>query len=95
MPKPVCTLAFGILAASLIARLPGQIIPVTWDETALATGQLKPPSVAATVKPVPASYYYRMRERVMYRRYPVYSSKTEPPGYLDKLANRNPKSLSM
>lgn len=91
MPKPVCTMAFGILAASLVARLPGQRIPVTWNEVALATGQLKPPIVAATVKPVPASYYYRMRERVMYRRYPVYSSKTEPPGYLDKLAQSEPQ----
>jgi len=53
--------------------------------------QLKQPLASAVVKEVPVSYYYMMAERVIYRRYPVYSSKTEPPGYLAKLAQAEPE----
>jgi hypothetical protein len=74
-----------------IVPLLAQTIPKTWDEVALSSGLLPPPVAGATVKPVPAAYYYRMRERVMYRRYSVYSSKSEPPGYLDKLALADPE----
>jgi hypothetical protein len=34
-----------------------------------------------------------MQERVMYRRYPVYASKSEPAGYLAKLALADPEDI--
>lgn len=72
-------------------RVSAETVPKTWDEASLASGQVKPPVAGATIKQVPASYYYRMKERVMFRMYPVYSSKAEPPGYLDKLAQCEPE----
>jgi hypothetical protein len=92
MSRSAKPLAAGLAAASLFtAVVLAQTIPRTWDEKALSTGQVPPPVAAATIKPVPAAYYYRMRERVMYRRYPVYSSKAEPPEYLQKLALVEPE----
>lgn len=86
-------LAAGSAAAAawLATSIAAQTIPTTWDEIALSTAQLKPPVASAVVKQVSADYYYRIAERVMYRRYPVYSSKTEPPGYLTKLAQAEPE----
>ena len=75
----------------LLVSLQAQTIPKTWDEAALASGVLPAPRAGATVKPVPVSYYYRMRERVLYRRYSVYTSKAEPPGYLEKLVAVQPE----
>ena len=45
----------------------------------------------AIIKQVQAAYYYRMQERVMYRIYPVYASKAEPRGYIEKLALVEPE----
>jgi hypothetical protein len=73
------------------AAVSAQGIPKTWDDDALSSGQLPPPVASATIKQVSAAYYYRMRERVMHRRYPLYSSKAEPPGYLEKLALIEPE----
>jgi hypothetical protein len=68
-----------------------QPVPRTWDEAALGSGILSPPAAHAKVTPVSAEYYYRIRERVMYRRYPVYASRSQPPGYLEKLALAEPE----
>ncbi|MBV8072019.1 MAG: hypothetical protein JO270_19080 [Acidobacteriaceae bacterium] len=89
MPPRFCAIAAAALF--IVLRLPAQSIPKTWDDAALATSQLKPPIAGASIKPVPASYYYKTKERVLYRVHPVYSSKTEPPGYLDKLAQTEPE----
>jgi hypothetical protein len=78
-----------IAAAMLPAR--GQTIPKTWDEKALATGLLPPPVAGAKVTLVTADYYYRIPERVMYRQYPVYAARFEPPGYLAELARKAPE----
>jgi len=92
MSQKARQLIAGLAATSLFATLlSAQAIPRTWDEAALSSGQLPPPVASATIKPVPAAYYYGMRERVMYRRYPVYTSKSEPPGYLEKLVLVEPE----
>lgn len=81
------------LAFLCLAVLPGQAqnIPKTWDAAALDSGILKPPVAGAKVTRVTADYYYRMVERVVYRRYPVYGSNSEPAGYLAKLALADPE----
>ncbi|MBZ5617537.1 MAG: hypothetical protein LAQ69_02205 [Acidobacteriia bacterium] len=83
----------ALFAADLFSLVPAyaQAVPKTWDERALETGVIQPPVAHAPVKHIPADYYYRMRERVIYRTYPVYSSKREPPGYLEKLALAEPE----
>jgi hypothetical protein len=74
----------ALLVVPFVVVLPAlaQRIPRTWNEADLSSGLLRPPVAGATVKPVGAEYYYRMRERVMFRRYTVYTSKSEPAGYL-------------
>lgn len=83
------------LALLCFAVLPGraQTVPKTWDETAMESGILKPPLADAKVTRVTAEYYYRMQERVIYRRYPVYASKSEPAGYLAKLTATDPEII--
>jgi hypothetical protein len=77
------------LAASLV--LGAQEIPKTWNEEAMKSGILNPPVAGVTITRVTPEYYYRMRERVLYRRYPVYGSKSEPPGYLEKFREVEPE----
>ena len=63
-----------------VTVLPGmaQTVPKIWYESAMESGILKPPVGGAIVIRVTAEYYYRMQERVVYRHYPVYGSKSEP-----------------
>ena len=86
----VRTLAVSLLCLSV---LPGgsQTVPKTWDAAALASGILTPPAAGTKVTRVTAEYYYRMQERVVFRRYPVYGSNSEPSGYLAKLALADPE----
>jgi hypothetical protein len=82
----------AVFAAVLaIAPLFSQTIPKTWDEAALSASLLPPPVKSAKIQQVPADYYYGMRERVMFRRYPVYASGSEPAGYLQQLAQAEPE----
>jgi RoxA-like, cytochrome c-like len=81
----------AVLVVVSIAPLLSQTIPKAWDEAAISSGLLPPPVASANIRQVPAAYYYRMAERVMFRRYPVYSSKSEPAGYLKKLALAEPE----
>jgi hypothetical protein len=85
MPAAVFAVVFSI------APLFGQTIPKTWDEAALSGSLLPPPFKSANIQQVPADYYYRMPERVMFRRYPVYASGSEPAGYLQQLAQAEPE----
>jgi hypothetical protein len=86
-------LARGAFSLGCFAVLPGhaQTVPKTWDPVAMETGILKPPVAGATVTRVTADYYYRIPERVVFRRYPVFSSKSEPVGYLAKIALADPE----
>src|SRR5687768_5309021 len=85
MPVAVLTVVLSI------APLFSQTIPKTWDEAALSGSLLPPPVKSANIQQVPADYYYRMPERVMFRRYPVYASGSEPAGYLEMLAQTEPE----
>ena len=91
MFRDACKSMLLVVAGFWVWPLQAQTIPKTWDEQALAGALLPPPVPGVTVKLAPAAYYFRMRERVMYRRYPVYASKAEPGGYLDKLAQAEPE----
>jgi hypothetical protein len=93
MPENVARAVGLIVGAFLLLPVASeaQAVPKTWDEAALASALIPPPVASAIIKQVPAEYYYRMRERVMYRIYPVYASKAEPRGYLEKLALVEPE----
>jgi hypothetical protein len=81
----------ALLVLSLSASSGPQEVPTTWDEQAIKSGFLPPPVAGVTITPVTADYYYRMRPRTLYRRYPVYRAVSEPRGYLDKLRQTEPE----
>src|SRR4051794_30847861 len=54
------------------------VIPKTWDEQALRTLELPLASPESSPVQVPASYYYQIPERPIYKSYPVYAPGHEP-----------------
>lgn len=66
-------------------------VPKTWDDAALSSMQV--PLVYPDASPTfaPASYYYRIPVRTIYKGYPVYRPDKEPPGYLDWLKHQSPR----
>ena len=65
-------------------------IPKTWDIHALEESHLPPPGAAMEIKFAPESYYYSLREHIIYKTYPFYAKEFEPPGYLDSLKKLDP-----
>ncbi len=66
-------------------------IPKTWDEAKLRRQILPLAETPFVPELVPAEYYYRVPERVIYRSYPIYAPGREPVGYLETLRNREPE----
>jgi hypothetical protein len=52
--------------------------PKTWDDAKMATVELPLASPIASPKHVPASYYYKIPVRPVYKQYPVYARGHEP-----------------
>jgi hypothetical protein len=69
------------------------IVPKTWDDAAMATLEVPLANPIGSPKHVPASYYYRLHVRPMYKSYPVYPAGHEPPGYMDWLKQQEPKVI--
>ncbi|HKD06871.1 MAG TPA: hypothetical protein VKB79_13295 [Bryobacteraceae bacterium] len=65
--------------------------PRTWIVADIQSGTIPPPVRRAAVTPIGADYYYRIPERVMFRRYPVYAAGREPVGYLERLSHIDPE----
>jgi hypothetical protein len=67
-------------------------IPKTWDADALRSSEL--PLADSDYSPVhvPASFYYQVPERPIYKSYPVYAPGREPHGYWERL-NRIPPEV--
>jgi hypothetical protein len=81
----------AIIVLSAVPAVAQTAIPRTWDDAAIKSALLPPPAAGVRIEQIASSYYYRMRERVIYRRYPVYASSAEPPGYLTQLAQAEPQ----
>lgn len=66
------------------------VIPRTWDDAAIATLEVPLANPVGSPKHVPATYYYRIPVRPIYKQYPVYAPGHEPPGYMDWLKRQEP-----
>src|SRR4051812_29226551 len=71
---------------------PGQEIPVTWDEAALASMQTPLRDAARTPKHMASTTYNRVPALKFYKSYPLYGPGREPAGYLDKLRQMEPET---
>ncbi|MHB8653299.1 MAG: hypothetical protein ACYDA9_05400 [Terriglobia bacterium] len=69
------------------------VIPKMWDDAAMATLEVPLANPIGSPKHVPASYYYRIPVRPIYKQYPVYASGHEPPGYMDWLKQQEPEVI--
>jgi hypothetical protein len=69
------------------------VIPQTWDEEALQTLELPLANPAYSPVHVPASYYYQIPERPIYKSYPVYTPGHEPAGYWQRLHRAVPEVI--
>jgi hypothetical protein len=79
-----------ILSAAPVAANCGQI-PRTWDEGALRTFEVPLADPGYSPVQVPASFYYQIPERPIYKSYPVYAPGRESKGYWDKLTHTPPE----
>lgn len=80
-----------IAAAYWSAAAIGEEIPRTWTDAAVAV--LEVPLAKPSYSPVHISEkeYYGLRERTVYKTYPVYHPKREPAGYMEWLKQQEPQ----
>ncbi len=69
------------------------VIPKTWDEQALRTLELPLANPEYSPVHVPASYYYQIPERPIYKSYTVYAPGREPEGYWQRLKSAVPEVI--
>ncbi len=86
--------ALMLLAHALRSPKPstplGSSIPRTWDEAALRTVEVPLANPEYSPVHVPASFYYQIPERPIYKTYPVYALGREPQGYWEELRSAVP-----
>ena len=83
---------FGWMA--LVSTSPGQSIPKTWDEAALASMQTPLLDPTRTPKHMSSDVYNRIPLLPYYKTYPVYAAGREPAGYLERLRQVEPEIIS-
>lgn len=71
----------------------GETIPKAWDDNENARAELPVVSLNGPRTYVPAGYYYKIPERVIYKSYPVYAAGKEPAGYLEWLKQQEPQVI--
>lgn len=86
--KKSVALAMLLLPAGVAGQAPN--IPETWDDEGMAAFELPLATPEFSPRHVPASYYYALPVRPVYRSYPVYHPDREPPGYLEELETKEP-----
>jgi hypothetical protein len=89
----IAVLALALAGPSQTAKPePGfhPAIPKTWDDAAMATLEVPLANPVGSPKHVPASYYYRIPVRPIYKSYPIYAPGHEPPGYMNWLRRQEP-----
>src|SRR5436190_24108694 len=79
------------LFLAFAASSPGQTIPITWDEAALASMQTPLRDPSRTPKHMPSEIYNRMPAIVFYKTYPIYAPGREPAGYMEQLRQLEPQ----
>jgi hypothetical protein len=57
-------------------------VPRTWEDQAMAALEVPLANPIGSPKHVPTDYYYRIPVRPIYKSYPVYAPRHEPPGYM-------------
>jgi hypothetical protein len=67
--------------------------PKTWDDRAIAALEVPLARPAASPRHIPASYYYRIPVRPIFKSYPLYAPGREPAGYFDSLRSKEPEEL--
>jgi mono/diheme cytochrome c family protein len=91
----ICLLLLFWCAGSLLrSQTPGgyqPAIPKVWDDAIMK--DLEVPLARAEYSPrhVPASFYYQVPVRPIYKSYPVYHPDREPKGYIEWLRSREPE----
>lgn len=68
-------------------------IPRMWDRAELRATELPLADAAATPVHATPEQYYSMPVRPIYASYPIYHPDREPPGYLAKLREREPRTV--
>src|SRR5829696_1898017 len=66
-------------------------IPRVWDETAMAAFELPLADPGIILKHTSVDEYYRIRERKIWKSYPVYAPGKEPPNYMEWLEEQEPE----
>lgn len=68
-------------------------VPRMWDDEAMSKLEVPLANPVASPRQVPASYYYKIPVRPIYKMYPVYAPGREPSGYMDWLKKQEPVVL--
>lgn len=66
-------------------------IPKTWVDSEIADLEIPLARTKFSPKHVTADYYYRIRERPVYKTYPIYAPGREPAGYFEWLQKQEPE----
>jgi len=66
-------------------------IPKVWDDAVMKDLEVPLARSEYSPKHVPASFYYQIPERPIYKSYPVYHPDREPKGYIEWLRSRDPE----
>jgi hypothetical protein len=69
------------------------VVPKMWDDVAMSTLEVPTADPVAAPTHAPASYYYRIPVRPIYKRYPIYAPGREPAGYMEWLKKQEPVVL--
>jgi hypothetical protein len=89
---PVLVWSFVLCGAESAAQAPAPDkvkVPRIWDDDAMKTLEVPLANPAGSPKHVPASYYYKIPVRPIYKQYPVYAPGREPVGYMNWLNSRS------
>jgi hypothetical protein len=85
------TLATLLLVSTMICSAQTPVaVPMMWDDAAMANLELPPAEAINGPVHAPASFYYSIPIRPIYKQYPVYAPGREPAGYLDMLKKQEP-----
>jgi hypothetical protein len=88
--------AAAVAAAAMVfsaaaASQPAVVIPEFWSDALLHDYELPLATPERTPTHVSREYYYALRERVLYKSYPIYHPSREPDGYLEQLRGVEPE----
>ena len=89
-PFIVMALGLGACHRQDTARV-SRPIPKVWDEAAMAAFELPLADSRVILKHTSADEYYRIRERKIWKSYPVYAPGKEPPNYMEWLEEQEPE----